>query len=116
MLRRPARGAIIGARPDPPNTLMDSCTPLSVHCTVFRCSRQPEMYVYIRSGLPTTELPEALRLRAGHLTEVMQLELHAERRLARVDVRQVMAALTGRGYFLQMPPEGAINGNLDDGD
>ena len=35
---------------------------------------------------------------------VMQLDLHAERKLARADVEQVMRELKDRGFYLQMPP------------
>lgn len=82
-----------------------------VSCTVYRCSRQPEMYLYLRAGLQPEDaevVPAELLQRTGKLTEVMQLELHAQRRLARVSVEAVMQALEGQGWFLQMPPPEAL--------
>lgn len=85
-------------------------------CRVFRCSRQPELYLYLRDDLRPDALPEALTARSGQLTEIMQLELHAGRRLARVDVQRVLVALAATGYFLQLPPQDALVGLLHDGD
>jgi uncharacterized protein YcgL (UPF0745 family) len=88
----------------------------SISCRIYRSTRQPEMYIYLRADLRLDSLPEPLAQRSGKLIEVMTLELHAERRLARVDVQQVMSALQARGYFVQLPPDGLMHANLDDGD
>lgn len=87
-----------------------------IACIVYRCSRQDEMYLYLRQDLNPELIPEALRQRAGRLTEVMRLQLTPTRTLARVDVRQVMARLQAEGWFLQMPPEGRIRATLNDAD
>ena len=60
---------------------------------------------------PLLVLPEAVRGAFGRATFVMDLELHAERKLARVSVLHVMDSLERQGFFLQMPPEGLINPN-----
>lgn len=86
-----------------------------VACVVYRCSQQQEMYLYLRQGFTPAELPEALRGRTGRLTEVMNLELHPQRRLARVDVLRVIDELAAHGYFLQLPPNGAVNPRLNFG-
>ena len=41
----------------------------------------------------------------------MHLELHSERKLARVNVLHVLDSLHTKGFFIQMPPEGLINPN-----
>lgn len=87
-----------------------------MNCTVYRCSRQDEMYLYLAEGESADELPADLRARLGRLTEVMQLELSLERRLARVPVETVIESLTVRGWFLQLPPDGRVQAHLDDGD
>ena len=88
----------------------------TVDCRVLRCSRQDEMYIYLRQDLQPQDIPEALRQRAGQLTEVMQLQLSAQRRLARVNVLDVIAQLKQQGYFLQMPPSEKLNNHLHFGD
>lgn len=81
-------------------------------CVVYRCSKQPEMYLYLRAGLEPDALPEALRTRTGRLTRVMELQLSADRPLARVDVQRVIEQLQGPGFFLQMPPNGHVQAKI----
>lgn len=77
-------------------------------CLIFRCSKKSEMYLY----LPWQEaeeallagLPEGLRQLTGNLERVMELELGSDRKLARANVNDVMAALADKGFYLQMPP------------
>lgn len=49
-------------------------------------------------------LPADLMKLTGSLLKVMELELTPERKLARVDVNDVMASLEEKGYYLQYPP------------
>jgi uncharacterized protein YcgL (UPF0745 family) len=81
---------------------------------VFRCARQPELYLYLRADVPPEALPEALLRRTGQLTEVLRLRL--DRPLARVDVAEVRQALASTGYFVQLPPDGAVRGHLRTGE
>lgn len=85
-------------------------------CRVFRCSRQAELYLYLRQDLEPEVLPEALRQRLGQLAVVMTLTLSPERALARVDAARVRAAMAEPGYFVQLPPQGQIDAHLHQGD
>ena len=85
-------------------------------CVVYRCSKQQEMYLYLRAGLVPETLPEPLLARTGRLTEVMRIELSPQRRLARVDVNRVIEQLAGPGFYLQMPPNGQIQVQLNEGE
>lgn len=85
-------------------------------CVVYRCSKQQEMYLYLRAGLAPEALPEPLLTRTGRLTEVMRIELSPQRRLARVDVNRVIEQLAGPGFYLQMPPNGQIQVQLNEGE
>lgn len=89
---------------------------MTIECRVYRCSKQDEMYLYLRADLAPDSLPEALLQRTGRLHEVMQLQLHAGRRLARVDVQAVITQLQSGGFYLQMPPQGQIRAMLYEGD
>ena len=88
------------------------------NCRIYRCSKQPEMYLYLRDDLePDADtVPAELLKRTGALELSMELELHAGRKLARVDVLMVMRALAADGWFLQMPPPELISGRLHFGD
>lgn len=85
-------------------------------CVVFRCSRQPEMYLYLRADMPQDALPQDLLRRVGRLTEVMTLQLSPGRRLARADAATVIRQLNAAGYYLQMPPRGQVSARLYQGD
>lgn len=83
---------------------------------IYRCARQPELYLYLRKDIRMDSLPAALRQRTGRLTEVMPLALTPTRHLARVDAAQVYAALRDHGHYLQLPPDGRVQAHLYTGD
>ena len=89
---------------------------MSIDCVVYRCARQPEMYLYLRTDVAPEKLPEELLRLTGRLTRVMELTLDPARKLARVDVTTVMARLESAGHFLQLPPANQINPHLNDSD
>ena len=74
-------------------------------CWIYRSSKQDEMYLYLPEKDGFEHLPEALMSRFGTPSLVMELELHAERRLARADADEVRKNLAENGFYLQMPPE-----------
>ena len=80
----------------------------AVDCVVYRCGRREEMYLYLVQDADGEgdigRLPEELLRHTGKLEEVITLSLTPARRLARVDVNEVIAALRDKGYYLQMPP------------
>ena len=100
----------------PPNPPAPTPADAAVACVVYRCSRQDEMYLYVREGLDPATLPEPLQRQAGRLTEVMRLSLDSRRRLARADVATVVARLCESGWYLQLPPGGRVRAHLHFGD
>jgi uncharacterized protein YcgL (UPF0745 family) len=89
---------------------------MSTECRIYRCAKQAEMYLYLRSDFPPAQLPEALQRCTGRLTEIMQLTLTPERRLARADAAKVIERLASDGWYLQMPPNAQIDPHLYFGD
>ena len=77
-------------------------------CVIFRCSKKVEMYLYVPfkedEEQLLADLPEGLDKLTGRLENVMELELTPERKLARVKVEDVLAALNEKGFYIQMPP------------
>lgn len=71
---------------------------------VYRSAKRDDTYVYLRDAGDFSVLPPPLAERLGALTQVMELELTPERRLARADVAVVRENLAQVGYFLQLPP------------
>jgi len=84
-----------------------------VHCWIYKSLRKDEMYLYVREEDYAALVPEALLNAMGKLEKVMELDLHADRPLARENVKQVITHLLEQGYFLQMPPK--LMPELNDG-
>ena len=91
-----------------------------MHCDIYRSSKKDEMYMYIARPNPSAQqqpenpfevVPETVLQAFGRATFVMHLELHEQRKLARVNVAHVLDSLLTKGFFIQMPPEGLINPN-----
>ncbi len=77
-------------------------------CLIYRCQKKQEMYLYIPfledEQMALSKLPDELNTLTGRLEKVMELELTAQRKLARVNCADVIDALSTKGFFLQMPP------------
>lgn len=83
-----------------------------MNCIVYRCSRKEEMYLYLPYQEDEEQLlndlsPDLIKL-TGELIKVIELELTPERKLARVDVNDVIASLEEKSYYLQMPPNAVL--------
>ena len=76
----------------------------SLPCWVYRSPRKQETYLFLAEEDAFDRVPAELLARFGEPVLVIELELSENRRLAREDVRQVMANLRERGFHLQLPP------------
>jgi uncharacterized protein YcgL (UPF0745 family) len=75
-----------------------------VLCTIYKGSREPELYLYADRLEGLGRVPEDLLARLGVLSEVMTIKLTPKRKLARASAPQVLAAIADKGYYLQLPP------------
>lgn len=73
--------------------------------SVFRSSKKPDTYLYVKRGQVWNDLPESLQGIFGKPAHAMDLVLTPERRLARTHGKQVLDAIADKGFFLQMPEE-----------
>lgn len=71
---------------------------------IYKSARRAEMYLYVPEEANFERVPSDLLDALGRLELVMELEIDAERKLARVDAREVMKSVARAGYFLQLPP------------
>ena len=76
----------------------------SIECAIYRSNVKLETYLYIRAKDDFSDVPEILLKGFGQPEFVMELELTPERKLARVEITEVMDSLREKGFFLQMPP------------
>lgn len=75
-----------------------------MQCTVYKSLRQFDYFLYVRTADGFSRVPDGLQQLLGRLEKVIEVELHAGRRLARADVEEVMCQIKAQGYYLQMPP------------
>ncbi|MEY1662182.1 YcgL domain-containing protein [Isoalcanivorax beigongshangi] len=79
-------------------------TPMPLMCSIYKSSKQDEMYLYVNKKLGLEVVPEALLARFGTPKLVLDLMMKPGRTLARVDAEKVREALNGQGWYLQLPP------------
>ena len=77
---------------------------MTVLCTIYKGTREPELYLYVDRVDGLKRVPDELLARFGTISEVMTIRLTPTRRLARAQAPQVLAAIAEKGYYLQLPP------------
>ena len=73
-------------------------------CTIYKSSKEEELYLYIRKQDGLDRVPEALLERFGKPVLVTTMLMTPEKKLARADIDKVMAAMEEKGFYLQLPP------------
>ncbi len=73
-------------------------------CKVYRSDKKAETYLYLADEMEFDDLPTQLQEQFGEPVFVLNLDLSAQRKLARVDAEKVLDSLTEQGFYLQLPP------------
>lgn len=76
----------------------------SIPCFIYKTFKREEMYLYVSKKDDFEDVPEAVIRQFPAPEFVMELELHASRKLGREDVKVVMQNLQEQGFHIQMPP------------
>jgi hypothetical protein len=72
---------------------------------IYKSTKKDELYLYISKKDDFSDVPQELYDSMGkEPVFVMELELSADRPLAREDVNTVMKNLETQGFHVQMPP------------
>ena len=72
---------------------------------IYKSSKKDELYIYLATKDDFSMVPQALFDSMGkEPVFVMEVELNAERKLAREDVNVVMNNLEANGFHVQVPP------------
>ncbi len=74
-----------------------------MQCSVYKSLSKKDYFLFVPSAEAFTRVPAGLARLLGRLEKVMDLDLHAGRRLAQAQARDVLAQLEAQGYYLQMP-------------
>lgn len=72
---------------------------------IYKSSKKDQTYLYVHKSIDHDEIPEALMSILGELKFVMNLTVTTETRLASADVNEVIAQVSEKGFYLQMPPK-----------
>ncbi|MEQ1622034.1 MAG: YcgL domain-containing protein [Methylococcales bacterium] len=73
-------------------------------CYIYKSLKKELLYLYVENKDDFSKVPEALFISLGRLEFVMELELSADRKLAKEDVSKVINSLNDKGFFVQLPP------------
>lgn len=73
-------------------------------CAVFRSTKKEGAYLYLNKAKGLECLPDALTALFGKPQEAFTMLLTPEKKLAHADVHKVLAELSDKGYYLQLPP------------
>lgn len=71
---------------------------------IYKGTQRAETYLYVPKENDFQQVPQDLLNALGTLELVMELELDEQRRLARVDAKEIMKSVSRVGYFLQLAP------------
>ena len=81
---------------------------MEIKCNVYKSDMKSDTYLYLKAGVDQDDLPEALILLLGEITQFLSLALKPDSKLAQANISDVLNSLHEQGYYLQMPP-GAIS-------
>jgi len=77
-------------------------------CYIYRCSRKPDMYIYLAEEDNFSNVPKEIFNSLGIISFAMELEINPDRKLARENPEKVMENLNENGFHLQLPDETPI--------
>lgn len=80
-----------------------------IECAVYRSLKKDEMYVFIPTKRPLSDLPDELLKMLGQAEMVMTLTLTPEKKMARGNATIIMQSIEKQGFHLQMPKNPHIN-------
>lgn len=76
----------------------------SIHTLAYRHPKKEGMFLFVAQSTPWEKIPPMLQDAFAQKSIAVTFEMHADKKLARVDGATVWQALTSQGYYVQMPP------------
>lgn len=80
----------------------------TITCYIYRCSRKPDMYIYLAERDNFSKVPAAIMNGLGITEFSMEIELDENKKLAKEDPVEVMHNLEENGFHLQLPADTPI--------
>jgi len=75
-----------------------------MNCFVYRSEKKQGMFLYLSNKDDFSCVPESLLKLLGETTYSFEFDLSKDRKLVKVEAKEVMKTMDENGYFLQMPP------------
>ena len=75
-----------------------------MNCFVYRSEKKQGMFLYLSNKDDFSCVPESLLKLLGETTYSFEFDLSKDRKLVKVEAKEVMKVMDENGYFLQMPP------------
>jgi len=76
-----------------------------IACAIYKTAKRDGLYLYVKEQDDFSDVPPEVMKQFPKPEHVFDLELSADRPLARADVQVVMKSLEADGFYLQMPPK-----------
>ena len=80
-----------------------------MHCFVYASQRKANTYLWLQQRDNFKAIPASLAVMLGDLRFVLEVELHAQRRLPYEDIAVVTEHLRTQGWHSQLPPQEALS-------
>lgn len=78
-------------------------------CYIYKSLKKDLLFLYVKQKDDFSVVPAELLHTLGKLEFVLELELTADRKLAKEDTQQVLSSLQQHGFFVQLPPAESID-------
>jgi len=76
-----------------------------IACSIYKTAKRDGLYLYVKEQDDFSDVPDEVMQQFPKPEHVFDLELSADRPLAREDVFKVIDNLHAQGFHLQMPPK-----------
>ena len=83
-----------------------------MNCYIYRCSGKNDMYIYLKDQHDFSVVPKHILKSLGETEFTLEIEITAERKLAKEDATTVIKNLNEHGFHLQLPSEKSIEETL----
>lgn len=75
---------------------------------IYRCNLKPDMYIYLAEEDVFDNVPKEIFNSLGIVEFCMELEITADKKLAREDTATVLNNLKQHGFHLQLPSDESV--------
>lgn len=80
---------------------------------IYRCSRKPDMYIYLAEEDNFDNVPKAVFNTLGIVEFAMELEIRQDMKLAKEDPAVILQNLDEHGFHIQLPDETSIESIME---